>query len=741
MTVHLFGVRHHGPGCARSLLQALRELQPDCILIEGPPEADGLVGFVGRAQLAPPVALLLYAAAAPQRAVFYPFAAYSPEWQALRYASEHGIPARFCDLPQSHRLAADDDEENQEQGDEVHADPLRWLAQAAGYGDTETWWDHLVEQRSDSLDLFAAVAEMMTAVREAAGPPASRRELQREAFMRSTIRAAEKEGHARIAVVCGAWHVPALANRPSAKSDADLLKGLPKEKVLATWVPWSHGRLTFASGYGAGVVSPGWYQHVWEHGDNAGIHWLIEVAALLRKHDLDASPASVIEALRLAEALAALRGRPRCGLDELMEAVRSVFCQDSDSQLQLIRRALLVNDRLGEVPEDVPLLPLVQDVQAQQKRLRMPVRADTVDLDLDLRQPAHLDKSVLLHRLSMIGVAWGRHQRAHGKSGTFHELWRLAWEPEFAIRMIEASIWGTSLEDAASARAIERALSANALPDLTALMEKLLLADLRAAVDPVMQRIEDVGATTPDPGFLLEALAPLVDAIRYGSVRGTDTAALAHVAGGLITRACIALPFGARALADDAAANLLRQVAQGDAAIRRLQVDAYLDAWFGALDAVAQHEGSHPLVAGRCARILTEQQRWQEEQAATQLSRRCSPGVAPLQTAQWLEGFLDGGGTLLAHSDALWGLFNGWLMAQSQDTFVGLLPLLRRTFGTYNLPERRQLAARAASREQPGAAQAAIIGPALDEERAARVLPILHTLFGHAAGLETTHGQ
>ena len=35
--VHLFGIRHHGPGCARSLLRALDELRPDCILIEGPP--------------------------------------------------------------------------------------------------------------------------------------------------------------------------------------------------------------------------------------------------------------------------------------------------------------------------------------------------------------------------------------------------------------------------------------------------------------------------------------------------------------------------------------------------------------------------------------------------------------------------------------------------------------------------------------------------------------------------------
>ena len=47
MTVHLFGVRHHGPGSARALVAALDELQPDMVLIEGPPEADELVALAG----------------------------------------------------------------------------------------------------------------------------------------------------------------------------------------------------------------------------------------------------------------------------------------------------------------------------------------------------------------------------------------------------------------------------------------------------------------------------------------------------------------------------------------------------------------------------------------------------------------------------------------------------------------------------------------------------------------------
>lgn len=781
MSVHLFGIRHHGPGCARSLVEALDALQPDCILVEGPPEADALLAHVGAPGLTPPCALLVYAPAAPQRAVFYPFAEYSPEWQAIRYANAHGVPVRLCDLPQSHRLAgatdADDSapkegpaaqapggpsgdnagEQNDVQADvqasppSLRADPLAWLARAAGFSDSDTWWDHLVEQRSDGLDLFAAIAEMMTVVREQIGAEEGSQddllEQRREAYMRNMIRAAEKEGRQRIAVVCGAWHVPALARMPTAKSDNELLKGLPKEKLAATWTPWSYGRLAFAGGYGAGVVAPGWYQHVWERREQASLHWLTDVATLLRKHDLDASPAHIIEASRLADTLAALRERPRAGLDELLEAVRAVFCYDSDLPLQLIRRELLIKDRLGEVPPTVPTLPLIQDVQAQQKRLRMAVRADTQDIDLDLRQPAHLEKSVLLHRLAMLGIAWGSRQVVRGKSGTFHELWRLAWEPEFAIRLIEASVWGSTLEDAAAACAVGRGAAAPDLAALTGLMEQVLLADLRAAVAPLMARIQDASALTADLGFLLAALPPLVNVLRYGSVRGTDTAALASVVDGLVARTCVALPFGMRGLADEAAGALLAQLIAGDAAIRLLQDEEHGAAWFAALDAAARSEATHPLLAGRAVRILTEQGHWPMSEASRHLLLLCSRAVAPLAAAQWLEGFLQGSGTLLVHNDELWHAIHGWVLSLPGDTFTELLPLLRRTFGSFAAPERRQLAERASAGivGTAGTAGAPALArggtQAVDASRARRVLPIVATIFGGAAAPEVMHDE
>jgi hypothetical protein len=175
---------------------------------------------------------------------------------------------------------------------------------------------------------------------------------------------------------------------------------------------------------------------------------MIRVARLLRKQDLDASSANVIEAIRLAETLAALRGRPVPGLQELDEATLTVLCFGSAVPMKLIARKLTIGERLGAVPPETPSVPLQQDLARQQKRLRLRPDANSKTVDLDLRAPNDLDKSHLLHRLSILGIDWGVLQPVSGKSGTFHEVWLLQWQPEFEIRLIECGIWGGTIPEA-----------------------------------------------------------------------------------------------------------------------------------------------------------------------------------------------------------------------------------------------------------------------------------------------------
>ena len=103
--IHLLGIRHHGPGSCRNIVEELERIRPDLILLEGPMEAEALMPFIADGQMEPPVALLGYQPDAPQNAVFYPFADFSPEWQALRYALRENVALRFFDLPLAHSLA------------------------------------------------------------------------------------------------------------------------------------------------------------------------------------------------------------------------------------------------------------------------------------------------------------------------------------------------------------------------------------------------------------------------------------------------------------------------------------------------------------------------------------------------------------------------------------------------------------------------------------------------------------
>jgi hypothetical protein len=759
--VHGFGVRHHGPGCARALVEALAELRPDLVLVEGPPEADALVGHVAQAELVPPVALLSYCVDDPKKAVYHPFAEFSPEWQALRWAAAAGVPLRFIDLPQSHGLALDEPSADAPAESDAGHDPLTALAQAAGHSDGEAWWNAMIEERSDSIELFAAIAEAMSALRtadeggrdERAERDAQRdaqRDALREAHMRQCLRSAKKEGFARIALVCGAWHLPVLLDEDlsasssvSAKADAARLKGLPKLKVQSTWVPWTYRHLTRASGYGAGIRSPGWYEHLWlSRGRTVATGWLARVARLMRERDLDCSSAHLIEATRLAESLAALRARSAPGLDELHEATRAVLTMGDDTVLGFIHDQLVVGDRLGSVPPEVPTVPLQRDLEQQQKTLRLKPEALQKTLDLDLRNATDLARSRLLHRLTLIDLPWGRIAKV-GRSarGSFHEVWALQWAPEFALRLIEASRWGQTVVQAATARVIERCAVVQTLAELSGLVDGALLADLPEAVAAATSALQDRAALSGDVPQMLAALPALANVFRYGNVRQTDAAQVAHVLDGLIVRAAIGLPLAAQAIDDDAAARLRETLLAAHAAVRLREAAEITAAWQQALGGLQVLDGTHELLRGLATRLRLDEGASSGDEAATEMSLHLSSGSDAARAAGWLEGFLNRDATVLLHDDRVWRLLDTWLAGLSEEHFVRVLPLVRRSFATFGPGERRDLGTKAlrhtggANPAAPGTLGAANVAPAdladeWDPARAALAVPLLRQLLG-----------
>ena len=782
--LRVLGVRHHGPGSARAVVAALAEHDPDVVLIEGPPEAGDLVSWVSRG-LRPPVALMAYQVGDPACSAYWPFAVFSPEWQALSWAVEHHREVRFIDLPAANvlglqaeaeaaaarALEAEDgtDEDDgpdedldaegdpdldlvagdphadqlapyepgtaqDEPADRVRTDPIAVLARTAGYDDPERWWDDVVEHRTEG-DPFDAITEAMAELRETAPPARSPDEQlsedRREAQMRQCLRAALRD-HERVAVVCGAWHAPALSGTlPPVSADRALLRGLPKVKVSLAWVPWTHSRLSFASGYGAGIESPGWYQHLFRHPEQTVPRWFTAVAQVLRAADLPVSSAHAIEATRLAETLATLRGRPLAGLDEVQEAALAVMCEGSRLALGFVTRDLVVGEELGQVPDEAPLVPLDADLRRQAKSARLVQSPKPKDLVLDLRKEIDRAKSRLLHRLNVLGIGWGTPAYVSG-TGTFQEAWTLVWEPELAVRIVVASTWGTTVAAAAEACLVAEV---GDLADVTARVEQALLAELGGALPALLSALDARAAHEADIAHLMTALPALLRAQRYGNVRGTDTSLLTEVAEALLARVVAGLPAAVAGLAPDAAAGLRDTIDQVTDTISLLGPES-ADRWFAALDQVLHRTGVPGLLAGRLARTLFDADRLPREEAVAQLGRALSHGPTVAERAAFAEGFLSGSALLLVHDRQVLATVNQWVCELGPEDFIEVLPVLRRAFGSYNQPERRAIAERAALAEG-GADWAVADGDDLPYAEMAAALTTVRLLLGAGSKEET----
>lgn len=734
--VRVFGIRHHGPGSARSLRRALDEFAPDAVLVELPADCQAALEWVGHAELCPPVALLGYVVDRPHRAAFVPFAEFSPEWQAATWAVRRRAALRAIDVPLTTMLAGGAAGEQAPEsaldlGDVAPADPIAALAAAAGDPDPERWWDDVVEHRGDGTPAFDAVALAMHAVRPHRGA-ASVFEERREAHMRRALRQACGGGFERIAVVCGAWHVPALSEPlPPTSVDAATLRGLPKVKVGVSWVPWTHRRLATSTGYGAGVSSPGWYAHVFAHPGEEGVaRWFVRLARLLRERDLPASPDHLIAAIRGAEALAALRGRPRPGLAEVLDAAETVMAGGltaAGSPMVLVHDRLVVGDVIGTVPDEAPQVPLARDLAAQQRKVRMRPEALARSVELDLRTPNGLARSVLLHRVHALEVAWGQIVEGRGSSGTFRETWIVQWEPELTIRVIELAAHGTTVRAAAANRLLERADATSAIAELVQVLDDALLGDLPEVVEPVARRLAERAAHDPDIADLADALGPLARSLRYGDVRATDASSLRAVFDGLVVRILAGLPGACRSLGDDAAAAMVERLTEVQAALAQCDHPARRAEWPGVLAAACVHPHVHGLVQGRAARLLHDGGTWQRDEVERRLSRALSVGTRPAAGAAFVEGFLAGSGTVLVHDTDLLAVVDRWLSALAADAFVAAVPLLRRTFGAFDPAERRQLGRLVTHRD---AAEAVGVGEGLDPDRVAAAVDTVRLLLG-----------
>lgn len=94
---YLLGVRHHSPALAAVVPALLDASEADVVCVELPTDFQSWLEHLADPETVAPVALA--GTGREGGPAFYPFADFSPELAAVRWARARGVEVRCCDLP------------------------------------------------------------------------------------------------------------------------------------------------------------------------------------------------------------------------------------------------------------------------------------------------------------------------------------------------------------------------------------------------------------------------------------------------------------------------------------------------------------------------------------------------------------------------------------------------------------------------------------------------------------------
>jgi hypothetical protein len=756
----IFGVRHLSPMGALQLERFIDEVEPTAIVIEGPSDADAMIPLLAHKKSKPPLAILSFTQARPVRSILYPLAAYSPEWMAITKGLQRKAVVRFMDLPAEAFLAesaATDDEDaaSDEPRTDTEAyldDPYTAIAQVTGEPDHDTWWERHFEHNAEPEAYREAIHEFgaqLRAVRRDSGKR-ERETLTREAYMRRVLREVIREGHSpdKIVVVCGAYHAPVLTAEEHAMTDAELAK-LPRSPCTHTIMPYSYPRLSAQSGYGAGNNAPAYYQVLFDQRragrpQHAGYRILSAIAGRLRARGNIRSSAEVIEASRLAHALAAMNeGSHAPALRDLLDGALTCLTHGDQSLLDQCAREVVVGDEIGAVAPGVArtsiqddFYRLVKDLRLDEylKDKRQPVKGRAKDGKveaLDLREDRRAataasalrdrNVSIFLHRLSALGVAFARLEysgsdvdldadaadaaaprRWSRRQSTFKESWSAQWTPDCEIALVECALRGDTVEIAAIRALQEKLASATTVGDAAQLALVAMQCELQDAMNAAVARVRELGVDDGSFASIAAAVRRLSDLTSYGSVRKVDLAPLEPLVAQLFLRATLLLPTSVRG--DDAAARAvgeamgdLQWVALTSAFAEKSEGaavfdEAMVERWWRALDGVADDDGAHGFCAGVANALLLERAKVTDEALDRRVALRISPGLDPNAVGNYFEGLSSRNRMALLSRKVLWRSMTEFIEQLEHEDFKRSVVGLRRAFGAFETGEARRVA-------------------------------------------------
>ncbi len=493
-----FPVRHHSPACAYHLKQAIDAYHPDCILIEGPQNAEALIPVLADQETKAPVALYyfykdkkgLLSEEKEDYKCYYPFLDCSPELVALREAKERKIPAHFIDLPYGEILLGTArykgiraEGEKQTYNDDYllsRSQYIHLLLDKAGLRSFDEFWEKYFEIGG----LFCTTEEFVHRMLVYCGlsrkhtPKEEMEEdgcLLRERYMAWQIAEASAD-YKHILAVTGGFHTYGLTGlltwkegRLTCTGKPVKLHKIPAENQGVYPLAYSMEAADALNGYASGMVSPGFYQKVWEqlqenehpsgaYGE-AVLHQLVSAGRQARKQKESLSSYDVICAYSMAKGLAALRGKQEPGLYELRDAALSSFvkgeCSPSTDLPLRILQNLNTGKQTGKLCEDALRPPLLVDFEEQCKKFGLKIQtASKQEITLELfTKQKHLLISRFFYQMDFLGTGFSRRKKGadllnRRDNSRVREVWEYGYSGHVLSALVDVSMAGGTVEEA-----------------------------------------------------------------------------------------------------------------------------------------------------------------------------------------------------------------------------------------------------------------------------------------------------
>jgi hypothetical protein len=431
-------------------------------------------------------------------------------------------------------------------------------------------------------------------------------------------------------------------------------------------------------------------------------HYLSGVVRHLRGAGTHRSTAEVIEGVRLARTLAALHDGTAPTLADLQDAAVTLVGHGEKSTVAEALQHVNVGTAIGELPKGVVRTSIQEDFDRLMARLKLEKYKKTVaeELELDLRENRHVktadaafldpNRSTFFHRLRVLGVEFAKPLPTRQLGATWAERWKLQWDPNCEIALVEAVLLGETVELATGFKFKQLLEAATGIDQAADIVKDACQCGLAKSMDLARARLQELSAVSSDLKAIAHAAARLSQVTRYGDVRKFDPSPLLPLIDELFVQGALAL-HAAAACDNTAAKDLVVSIDE----LNRVSLEHHErvegELWVERLRKLSDADDRNPLLSGYACAVLLERGLMATEDLAREVSRRLSPGIPADLGAGWFEGLSKRNRAALLARQPLWVELAGYVQSLDDDQFKRAIVFLRRAFGGFAPHQKRQI--------------------------------------------------